>query len=111
MVKRMKMINHIYEHLKTRKKYNTLQVKYDVKCDELEEKIIQYNTEKKTKLLQRDLYEQRIKDLTESNIDLHQEIIQLKKEIKELKKEGKYGTRNTESKTRTKKTKKRKTKS
>lgn len=111
MVKRMKMINYIYEHLKTRKKYNTLQVKYDVKCDELEEKIIQYNTEKKTKLLQRDLYEQRIKDLTESNIDLHQEIIQLKKEIKELKKEGKYGTRNTESKTRTKKTKKRKTKS
>lgn len=105
------MINHIYEHLKTRKKYKTLQLKYDVKCDELEEKIIQYNTEKKTKLLQRDLYEQIIKDLTESNIDLHQEIIQLKKEIKELKKGGKDGTRNTESKTRTKKTKKRKTKS
>ncbi len=104
------MINHIYEHLKTRKKYNTLQVKYDFKCDELEEKIIQYNTEKKTKLLQRDLYEQRIKDLTENNIDLRQEIIQLKKEIKELKKGGKDGTRTAESKTKVKKSRGRKSK-
>lgn len=32
---------------------------------------LSYIVSKKTKLLQRDLYEQRIKDLTESNIDLH----------------------------------------
>ena len=105
------MINQIYEHLKTRKKYNTLKVKYDVKCDELEEKILQYNTEKKTKLMQRDLYEQRIREITENNLDLQQEITKLKKKIRELKKGGKDGTRTTESKTKTKKGRGRKSKS
>lgn len=80
------MIDKIYEHLKTKKKYNTLQLKYDVKCDELEEKIIQYNNEKRLRIKQMDLYQQRIKELTEQNIELLEEITKLKKERKELKK-------------------------
>ena len=32
------MFKNIYEHLKTKKKYNTLMLKYDVKCDELDKK-------------------------------------------------------------------------
>ena len=51
------MKNRIYEHLKTRKKFNTLQLKYDVKCDELQAKIIELNTEKKLKAKQQELYD------------------------------------------------------
>ena len=81
------MIKQIYEHLKTRKKYNNLQLKYDVKCDEFEEKILEYNTEKKIKLMQRNAYEKRISELLERNIDLTNDIAKLKKDIKELRKE------------------------
>lgn len=80
------MINKIYEHLKTRKKYNTLELKYDVKCEELEHKILELNTEKRIKVKQQELFEEKIKELTESNIKLKEENTKLKKEIKELKK-------------------------
>ncbi len=104
------MVNQIYEHLKTRKKYNTLKVKYDVKCDELEEKILQYNTEKKIKCIQKNLYEQQIREITEKNLELQKEIVKLKKNIKEYKKGEKDGTKNTESREKTKEVRGRKTK-
>lgn len=80
------MIDKIYEHLKTKNKYNTLQLKYDVKCNELEQKVVQCNTERRIRIKQMDLYQQRIKELTEQNIELLDEITKLKKERKELKK-------------------------
>lgn len=80
------MLNKIYEHLKTRKKYNTLKLKYDVKCDELQEKIVELNTEKRIKLKQQELYDNKIRDLQEENIKLKKDIIKLKKDIKDLKK-------------------------
>lgn len=83
------MKNRIYEHLKTRKKFNTLQLKYDVKCDELQAKIIELNTEKKTKAKQQELYDNKFKELTEENIELKTKITELKKEIKRLKKNEK----------------------
>ena len=46
------MVEKIYEHLKTRKKYNTLELKYDVKCEELEHKVLELNTEKKVRIKQ-----------------------------------------------------------
>lgn len=76
------MLDRIYEHLKTRKKYNTLELKYDVKCEELEKKIFELNVEKRTKLKQQDLYDTKLKELTEENLDLKQKITELKKEIK-----------------------------
>jgi chromosome segregation ATPase len=76
------MKNRIYEHLKTRKKFNTLQLKYDVKCDELQAKIIELNTEKKVKAKQQELYDSKIKELTEENIELKTKITELKKELK-----------------------------
>lgn len=76
------MKNRIYEHLKTRKKFNTLQLKYDVKCDELQAKIIELNTEKKVKAKQQELYDSKIKELTEENIELKTKIAELKKELK-----------------------------
>lgn len=81
------MKNRIYEHLKTKKKYETLQLKYDVKCEELENKIMQYNTEKRIRLKQMDTYEQTIRDLTERNIELNKKLVELKNKNKELRKE------------------------
>ena len=76
----------IYEHLKTKKKYNTLELKYEVKCDELDHKVLELNTEKRLRIKQQELYDNKIKELTEENIKLNQKIAELKKEIKEVKK-------------------------
>lgn len=75
----------IYEHLKTRKKYNTLELKYEVKCDELDHKVLELNTEKRLKQKQQELYDKKIKELAEENLELKNKITELKKEIKELK--------------------------
>ena len=80
------MKEKIYEHLKTRKKYNTLMLKYDVKCDELEHKILELNTERKVRVKQQDLFNERIKELVEENIKLKEENTKLKNNIKKLKK-------------------------
>lgn len=79
------MIKKIYEHLKTRKKYNTLELKYDVKCEELEHKVLELNTEKRVRMKQQELFEIRIKELLEDNLKQKEQITKLKKEIKELK--------------------------
>lgn len=76
------MIDKIYEHLKTKKKYNTLQLKYDVKCDELQAKIVELNTEKRVKIKQQELYEEKIKELTEKNVELQTKLAETKKELK-----------------------------
>lgn len=67
-----KILKAIYEHLKTKKKYNTLQLKYDVKCDELERKQIELNTERRIRLKEKEVWEQKLKEQEE-------EIIRLKK--------------------------------
>lgn len=76
------MKEKIYEHLKTRKKYNTLELKYDVKCEELEHKILELNTEKRIRVKQQDLFNERIQELIENNLKLKEENTKLKKEIK-----------------------------
>lgn len=77
------MKEKIYEHLKTRKKYNTLELKYDVKCEELEKKIFELSVEKRTKQKQQEIYEEKIKELTEQNIELKQKLTELKKKSKD----------------------------
>lgn len=80
------MIDKIYEHLKTKKKYNTLQLKYDVKCDELQAKIVELNTEKRIRSKQQELYEAKIKELTEKNIELQTKLTEVKKELRKCTK-------------------------
>lgn len=80
------MKEKIYEHLKTRRKYNTLQLKYDVKCDELEKKVLELNVEKKVRLKQQDLFNERLQELLEENLKLKEDITKLKKELREMKK-------------------------
>ncbi len=58
------MLKHIYEHLKTRKKYNTLMIKYEAKKDELEQKIIELNTQKKINKIECEKFEKAIEELT-----------------------------------------------
>lgn len=66
------MMKHIYEHLKTKKKYNTLELKYNVKCNELEEKIVELNTERRTRRIEKQKFEEQIAKLVEENIKLKQ---------------------------------------
>lgn len=86
------MMDKIYEHLKTRRKYNTLQLKYDVKCEELEHKILELNTERRVRSKQLDLFNERIEKLLEENMKLKEDISRLKKQLKEVKKNGKSDT-------------------
>jgi len=80
------MKDKIYEHLKTRKKYNTLELKYDVKCEELERKILELNTEHRVRVKQQELFNERLQELLELNMKIKEENTKLKREIKELKK-------------------------
>lgn len=68
----------IYEHLITKRKYNKLQVKLDVKTEEYEKKVNELNTERRVHTIQKNTWETK---LTEQE----REIIELKKEIKNLK--------------------------
>lgn len=80
------MKDKIYEHLKTRKKYNTLELKYDVKCEELERKILELNTEHRVRVKQQELFNERLQEFLEINMKIKEENTKLKREIKELKK-------------------------
>lgn len=62
----------IYEHLKTRKKYNTLLLKYEVAREDLEKKTVELNTQKRINLKEKEIWEQKLKEQEE-------EIIKLKK--------------------------------
>lgn len=66
------MLKHIYEHLKTRKKYNTLQLKLDVVKEDLEKKQIELNTERQIHKKRQEIWEKKLKEQEE-------EIIRLKK--------------------------------
>lgn len=83
------MIDKIYEHLITKRKYNTLKLKYDVKCEELEHKILELNTEKRTRIKQQDLLNKRIQELLEENLKQKEEIIKVKKKLKGVQNEKK----------------------
>lgn len=83
------MIDKIYEHLITKRKYNTLKLKYDVKCDELEHKILELNTEKRVRIKQQSLLNDRIQELLEESLKQKEQITKLKKELKELRKNEK----------------------
>lgn len=57
------MMKHIYEHLKTRKKYNTLQNKYETLKEDYEAKVTEYNELKRQMVIQKNVWETRIIEL------------------------------------------------
>lgn len=83
------MMNKIYEHLITKKKYNTLKLKYEVKCDDLQHKILELNNEKKVRIKQQDIFNKRLSELVEENLKLKEQIIKLKKDLKGVRNEKK----------------------
>lgn len=77
----------IYEHLITKKKYNTLLLKYEVAREDLEKKTLELNTQKRINLKEKEIWEKRLKELEE-------EIINLKKRgVKSVSKSKDKGTR------------------
>lgn len=67
-----KLSKAIYEHLKTRKKYNTLLLKYNILQEELERKSSELIIEKRIHLKRQEVWEKTLKEQEE-------EIIKLKK--------------------------------
>lgn len=68
----MSLKQTIYEHLKTKKKYNTLLLKHNVLQEELERKSSELITQKRIHLKRQEVWEQTLKEQEE-------EIIRLKK--------------------------------
>ena len=66
------LLKNLYEHLKTRKKYNTLKIKYEVAREDLEKKQVELNTERRIFAKRQESWEKRLKEQEE-------EIIRLKK--------------------------------
>ncbi len=80
----MSIIKSIYEHLKTRRKYNTLKLKYEITREDLEKKQVEWNTERKIHSKQKEIWEQKLREQEE-------EIINLKKrKSRSKKKEEKW---------------------
>lgn len=67
-----KISKAIYEHLITKKKYNTLRLKYEVAREDLEKKQVELNTERRIRLKEKEVWESRLKEQED-------EIIRLKK--------------------------------
>lgn len=67
-----KLMKNLFEHLKTKKKYNTLKIKYEVARDELERKQVELNTERRIHTKRQTVWEEKLKEQEE-------EIIKLKK--------------------------------
>ena len=67
-----KLTKAIYEHLKTKRKYNTLLLKLEVAREDLERKQVELNTERRIHQKQKEIWEETLKKQEE-------EIIKLKK--------------------------------
>jgi hypothetical protein len=80
------MMDRLYEHLITKRKYNTLENKYETLRLELDRKGYELTLEKRVREKQIGLFDERLKEILEENIKLKEQITKLKKEIKELKK-------------------------
>lgn len=78
----MNLTKAIFEHLKTKRKYNTLELKYRVKCEELEDKVDECKLKDRIYAKRQELWEKTIKEQEE-------EIIKLKKRKKNENSTGK----------------------
>lgn len=67
-----KLFKGVWEHLKTRKKYNTLLLKYEVAREDLERKQVELNTQKRINLKEKELWETKLKEQEEKIIELKQ---------------------------------------
>ena len=79
----MSIVKALYEHLKTKKKYNKLQLLHDVKKEELQEKVIELNEQKKINKMLREKFDAETNKLIEENLELKAQLRKLKKKAKD----------------------------
>lgn len=79
----MSISKSIYEHLKTKKKYNKLQLMYDVRNEELAEKIIELNEQKKINKMLQEKFNAEANKLIEENLELKAQLRKIKKKAKD----------------------------
>ena len=70
---------HIYEHLITKRKYNKLKIKLDVKTEEFDKKVVELNTERRIHNKQREVWENKIKEQEKTIIDLKEKLRNLRR--------------------------------
>lgn len=66
----MSIVKAIYQHLITRKKYNTLKLKYEVAREDLEKKQVELNTERRIRLKEKEIWERALTEQEEEIIKL-----------------------------------------
>lgn len=66
----MNLLNKIFEHLRTKKKYNTLRLKYEVLKEEYDQKVSELNTQKRIQQKLMNIWETKLKEQEETIIDL-----------------------------------------
>ena len=75
----------VFEHLKTRKKYNTLMLKYEMVREDLEKKQVELSTQKRINLKEKEIWESKLKEQEKDIIDLKIEIKKLKSKSRKKK--------------------------
>lgn len=66
----MSFLKSIYEHLKTRKKYNTLLLKYEIAKEDLEKKQVELNTQRRINAKEKQIWEQKLEEQEQLIIEL-----------------------------------------
>lgn len=75
--------SRIYEHLITKRKYNKLQIKLDVKTEEYDKKVIELNQERRKHKIQQDVWERNLKEQEETIVELKKKLNAKKSKKKE----------------------------
>ena len=72
-------MKYLLEHLKTRKKYNTLRLLYDAKCEELEDKILEINELRKLNKTIKEKYKKELDKQIEETVKLKEKLKTVKR--------------------------------
>jgi hypothetical protein len=75
----------LYEHLKTFKKYNTLALRYEMKCEEYDKRVNELNTQKKIRQIEKAKWEETLQEYVSEIATLKEEIAKLKVEKRKKK--------------------------
>ena len=78
----MSLRKAMYEHLKTKKKYNTLEIHYEESIRLYEERTRERDTQIEINKIQKKKFEEELDKLLKKNIELKEEIKELKKRRK-----------------------------
>lgn len=75
--------SRIYEHLITKRKYNKLQIKLDIKTEEYDKKVIELNQERRKHKILQDIWEKDLKAQEEEIVELKRKLNARKSKKKE----------------------------